>query len=210
MKRYLLAALVALTMGAASADTTLPLRGHVFTPSDPHIQYVGRISFLNPERPQFNYPGTQINVGFEGTELRMLCKPKSGYWMAQQPTRIATVAIGYGDGYLRGGYNKGFLFIRGQLCPILGRVCMDATMVDVSHIPDVQVGETVDVVNGELDHRISMESVPPHHSLRIHKPCGPPPVPQVLLEEPPGTLGLPASGIRRQGIQGIPAAVKKV
>jgi alanine racemase len=86
-----------------------------------------------------------------------------GYWMAQQPTRIATIAIGYGDGYLRGEYNKGFVFIRGQLCPILGRVCMDATMVDVSHIPDVQVGETVDVVNGELDFRISMESVADDH-----------------------------------------------
>ena len=40
---------------------------------------------------------------------------------------------------------------------------MDATMVDVSHIPDVQVGETVDVVNGELDFRISMESVADDH-----------------------------------------------
>ena len=50
-----------------------------------------------------------------------------GYWAAQQLTRIATIAIGYGDGYLRGEYNKGFVFIRGQLCPILGRVCMDAT-----------------------------------------------------------------------------------
>ena len=86
-----------------------------------------------------------------------------GYWMAQQPTRIATIAIGYGDGYLRGEYNKGFVMIRGQICPILGRVCMDATMVDVSHIPDVQVGETVDVVNGELDFHISMESVADDH-----------------------------------------------
>ena len=86
-----------------------------------------------------------------------------GYWMAQQPTRIATIAIGYGDGYLRGEYNKGFVMIRNQICPILGRVCMDATMVDVSHIPDVQVGETVDVVNGELDFRISMESVTDDH-----------------------------------------------
>jgi len=93
MKRYLFSALMALTMGTAPADTTLPLRGHVYSPSDPHIQYVGRISFLNPERPQFNYPGIQINVVFEGTTLRMLCKPKSGYWMAQiddaEPFKVA-------------------------------------------------------------------------------------------------------------------------
>lgn len=85
------------------------------------------------------------------------------YWTAQQNTKVASVAIGYGDGYLRGEYNKGFVLIRGEICPILGRVCMDAIMVDVSHIPDVQIGETVDVVNGEADFRISMESVADEH-----------------------------------------------
>ena len=84
---------MAAAMLVANADTTLPLRGHVYSPSDPYIQYVGRISFLNPERPQFNYPGTQVNVAFEGTTLRMLCKPKSGYWMAQideaEPFKVA-------------------------------------------------------------------------------------------------------------------------
>ena len=65
--------------------------------------------------------------------------------------------------FLRGEYNKGFVKIRGQLCPILGRVCMDATMVDVSHIPNIQVGEVVDIVNGESDFKISMESVAEEH-----------------------------------------------
>lgn len=83
MRKYIMIiALMVLAMGAF-ADTTLPLKGHVFSPSDSYIQYIGRISFQNPERPQFNYPGVQVNVCFEGTELRMLCKPKSGYWMAQ-------------------------------------------------------------------------------------------------------------------------------
>lgn len=86
-----------------------------------------------------------------------------GYWVAQQQTKVATIAMGYGDGFLRGEYNKGFVLIRGELCPILGRVCMDAAMVDVSHIQDVQIGETVDVVNGEADFRISMESVAEEH-----------------------------------------------
>jgi alanine racemase len=86
-----------------------------------------------------------------------------GYWVARQPTKVATIAMGYGDGFLRGEYNKGFVKIRGQLCPILGRVCMDATMVDVSHIPNIQVGEVVDIVNGESDFKISMESVAEEH-----------------------------------------------
>jgi len=88
------------------------------------------------------------------------------YWVAQQPTKVATIAIGYGDGYLRGEYNTGFVLIRNQLCPILGRICMDATMVDVSQIPDVQIGETVDVVDGEANHTISMESLAElHHTI---------------------------------------------
>lgn len=92
MRKHFIAALMALGMGAY-ADTTLPLKGEIFGPSDPHIQYIGRISFLDPERPQFNYPGVQVNVCFEGSELRMLCKPKSGYWMAQidnaEPFKVA-------------------------------------------------------------------------------------------------------------------------
>jgi lysophospholipase L1-like esterase len=52
-------------------------------PTDSNIQYVGRISFQNPERPAFNYPGTQILAAFEGTQLKLVCKPNSGYFMAQ-------------------------------------------------------------------------------------------------------------------------------
>ncbi len=85
--------LFVLVVSSVNADTTLPLQGNVISPSDSLIQYVGRISFLNPERPQFNYPGIQVNVCFEGTRLQMLCKPKSGYWMAQidnaEPFKVA-------------------------------------------------------------------------------------------------------------------------
>ena len=76
-----------LCCGVAAAQNT------VITPADPHIQYVGRICFQNPERPRFSYPGTQINVAFQGTTLRMKCKPGSGYFMAQidnaEPFKIA-------------------------------------------------------------------------------------------------------------------------
>ena len=66
---------------------------HVVSPADPHIQYVGRISTQNPERLKFSYPGTQINVAFNGTTLRMKCKPGSGYFMAKideaEPYKVA-------------------------------------------------------------------------------------------------------------------------
>ena len=83
MKRFtLLTFLVAMAM-IANASTTLPIKGKVICPTDQHIQYVGRICFDNPQRPRFTFPGVQINAGFTGTSLKMMAKPKSGYFMAQ-------------------------------------------------------------------------------------------------------------------------------
>ena len=62
---------------------TRPVWGTFVKPSDPAIQYVGRINFTNPERPLFVYPGIQITANFSGTSLRMMAKPESGYFMAQ-------------------------------------------------------------------------------------------------------------------------------
>ena len=75
------------------ASTTLPLQGTVVSPTDGNIQYIGRICFQNPERPRFTFPGTQINIRFTGTSLRLWAKPKSGYFMAQvdgaEPFKVA-------------------------------------------------------------------------------------------------------------------------
>lgn len=65
------------------ASTTLPIRGKVVKASDERIQYIGRISFADREAPVFNYPGTQIIAAFQGTSLRMIAKPQSGYFMVQ-------------------------------------------------------------------------------------------------------------------------------
>ena len=75
------------------ASTTLPLQGTVVSPTDGNIQYIGRICFQNPERPRFTVRGTQINIRFTGTSLRLWAKPKSGYFMAQvdgaEPFKVA-------------------------------------------------------------------------------------------------------------------------
>ena len=60
---------------------------------------------------------------------------------ADEATRVATLGVGYGDGYPRYLSGKGEVLIRGKRCRVLGRVCMDQTMVNVSNIPDVQVGD---------------------------------------------------------------------
>ena len=84
MKRiFIFTVFSALLALAARASTTLPIEGTIVKPTDPAILYVGRISFANPERPRFTYPGTQIIAHFNGTSVRLWAKPKSGYFMAQ-------------------------------------------------------------------------------------------------------------------------------
>ena len=93
MKRTLFACYALCTALLACASTTLPLRGNFVKPTDKNIQYVGRICFDNPERPRFTFPGTQVNARFTGTSLRLIAKPKSGFFMAQidqgEPFKVA-------------------------------------------------------------------------------------------------------------------------
>jgi len=86
------------------------------------------------------------------------------FFIAKKNMLVATIAIGYGDGYLRGTPNEGVIFIRGKACPILGRVCMDACMVDVSDVPDVQIGDKADCINGEFSSTISVETFAAVHN----------------------------------------------
>ena len=64
-----------------------------------------------------------------------------GTYVTSRPTRIATIPVGYGDGYPRSLSNKGYVLIRGKQARILGRVCMDQFMVDVTDIPAEELDE---------------------------------------------------------------------
>jgi alanine racemase len=59
------------------------------------------------------------------------------------PMRLATITVGYADGYLRSGSNHGRVLVGGELCPVLGRITMDQTIVDVSLLDKVQTGDEV-------------------------------------------------------------------
>ncbi len=94
MKKILaLLLLVFMCHGTFAANKTFPLKGTYISPADKHILYAGRISFTNPERPAWNYPGVQIIAVFEGTSLKMMAKPGSGYFVAQideaEPFKVA-------------------------------------------------------------------------------------------------------------------------
>lgn len=80
-------------------------------------------------------------------------------YVTDKTTRIATIPVGYGDGYPRALSNKGRVLIGGEYAPIIGRVCMDQFMVDVTDITNVKQGDEVVLVGTQGDKRISVEEV---------------------------------------------------
>ena len=87
------------------------------------------------------------------------CISYGGTYTVAEKMKIATVPVGYGDGYSRGLSNKGWVLIKGQKAPICGRVCMDQCMVDVTHIPDVKAGDEVTLLGKDQDEEITMEQL---------------------------------------------------
>lgn len=82
-----------------------------------------------------------------------------GTFVTPEKMRIATIPVGYGDGYPRSLSNKGYVLIHGQKAPIVGRVCMDQFMVDVSRIPQVETGSEATLIGQDGAERISMELI---------------------------------------------------
>ncbi len=82
-----------------------------------------------------------------------------GTFTAEKTMRIATIPVGYADGYPRLLSGKGYVLIRGQKAPILGRVCMDQFMVDVSHIDGAARGDEVVLLGKQGDLRITAEEL---------------------------------------------------
>ena len=81
-------------------------------------------------------------------------------YVTEKPmTRIATVSAGYADGYPRALSNQGYVLIHGKKAPIIGRICMDQMMVDVTDIPDVQVEDVVTLVGTDGDETITIEEI---------------------------------------------------
>lgn len=90
-------------------------------------------------------PGTSISYG--------------GTFVAPEKMRVATIPVGYGDGYPRSLSNKGSVLIHGKRARILGRVCMDQFMVDVTDIPDVKFMDQAVLIGEDQGDRITVEEL---------------------------------------------------
>ncbi|WP_274421854.1 alanine racemase [Blautia sp. XA-2221] len=82
-----------------------------------------------------------------------------GTFTAQKNMKVATIPAGYADGYPRSLSNKGWVLIHGKKAPVIGRICMDQFMVDVTEIPEVQTGDEVTLAGKDGDEVLSLETL---------------------------------------------------
>ena len=79
--------------------------------------------------------------------------------MAPRDLRVATLPVGYADGWGRLLSNRGQVLIRGQRVPVIGRVCMDMTMVDVTGLQEVRVGDEVVLIGRQGREELTADEV---------------------------------------------------
>jgi len=79
-----------------------------------------------------------------------------------RPTRIATVPIGYADGFDRILSSKGHMLVKGARAPIIGQVCMDLTVIDVGHVPGVALEDEVVIMGRQGDEEITADEIASH------------------------------------------------
>ncbi len=107
---------------------------------EPALQLLSRITHIKVLEP-----GREISYG--------------GTYVTTSPTRVATIPVGYADGYRRSLSGRFYVLIRGKRAPILGRICMDQMMVDVTDIPEAQLNDRVVLVGKYDDQQITMEEI---------------------------------------------------
>ncbi len=109
-------------------------------PLEPALQWLSRVTHIKtlPAGREISYGGTYVTT---------------------RPTVVATIPVGYADGYRRSLSGKFYVLIRGKRAPILCRICMDQMMVDVTDIPGVERNDRVVLVGRYDDEVITMETI---------------------------------------------------
>ncbi|WP_300667677.1 alanine racemase [Desulfoluna sp.] len=141
----------------------------IFTMPEAHFDMVrGGISLygLNPSRDvRVEHLGVQPAMQVKGCIVQLKrvqkggCVSYGGSWKAEKETWVATVPYGYGDGYPRFLSGRGRMLVRGESAPVLGRVCMDMTLIDVTGIDGVCVGDEVVIMGSQAEAVVSADEI---------------------------------------------------
>ena len=120
------------------------------------------------------YPSEEVEPGLLELEPAMIWRSRithvktlpagreisyGGTYVTDRPTVVATVPVGYADGYRRSLSGNLYVLVHGVKAPILGRICMDQMMVDVSEVPDVAVGNKVVLMGEDRGERITAQAL---------------------------------------------------
>ncbi len=120
----------------------------------PALQWISHITHIKTLEP-----GRQIGYG--------------GTYTVTHPTVVATIPVGYADGYRRNLSGKFYVLIHGKKAPILGRICMDQMMVDVTEIPEAAIGDLVTLIGKNGEEAITVEQIAaPADSFNYEFVCG--------------------------------------
>jgi alanine racemase len=109
-------------------------------PVKPVLQWTAKVTYVKTLPA-----GRQISYG--------------GCYTTTRETVVATLPVGYADGYRRGLTDRGHVLIHGRKAPIIGRICMDQMMVDVTDIPNVQIGDTAVLIGRSGDEEITVDYI---------------------------------------------------
>jgi len=90
----------------------------------------------------------------EGTSVSYGCK-----YITNKPTKIGVLPIGYDDGYIRALSEKAEILVRGKRCPVIGRICMKVTMIDLGGVPDADIGDEVVLIGKQGEEEITVDEL---------------------------------------------------
>ncbi len=127
---------------------------------------VGMLMYgLNPLPTRGPLPGFRPTITWKTQIAQVKTLPPGSFvgygntYQTMGTERIAVIPVGYADGFRRAPTHWGHVLVRGQPAPIVGRVCMDQTMINVTHIPDVRQGDEVVLIGRQGDAEITVEEV---------------------------------------------------
>ncbi|MBV9707239.1 MAG: alanine racemase [Chloroflexi bacterium] len=146
---------------AANSAATLSLPDSHFGLVRPGIAIYGLDPSNEVRLPQGFRPALSFKT--QVAQVKMVppdeCISYGCAYVTERPTVVATLPVGYADGFRRAPKNWGVVLIHGQESPILGRVCMDQCMVDVTHIPQTRIGDEVVLIGQQGSATLTAEQV---------------------------------------------------